>query len=78
MSDGFEPCASARPGLRLGLCRQFAREPIKFRTTTATAMGRLPRPERLARLAELCCRNAQALFAKPLQTLVEMMVWYDP
>lgn len=49
--------------LRLGLCCQFAREPIKFRTTTATAMLRLARPERLARLAELCQTNADALFA---------------
>jgi hypothetical protein len=39
--------------LRLGLCCQFAREPIKFRTTTATAMLRLDKPQRLARLAEL-------------------------
>ena len=49
--------------LRLGLCCQFAREPIKFRTTTATAMLRLSRSERLARLAELCLANADALFA---------------
>lgn len=49
--------------LRLGLCCQFAREPIKFRTTTATAMLQLPRRERLARLAELCTGNAQALRA---------------
>jgi UV DNA damage endonuclease len=55
--------APARPGLRLGLCCQFAREPIKFRTTTASAMLRLPHPQRLARLAELCCSNAQALLA---------------
>ena len=51
------------PRLRLGLCCQFAREPIKFRTTTATAMLRLPRPERLARLSELGLTNADALFA---------------
>ena len=51
----------ARPRLRLGLCCQFARKPIKFRTTTATAMLRLPRAERLARLAELCRHNAEAL-----------------
>jgi UV DNA damage endonuclease len=49
--------------LRLGLCCQFAREPIKFRTTTATAMLRLPRAARLARLAELCRANAEALLA---------------
>jgi UV DNA damage endonuclease len=46
--------------LRLGLCCQFAREPIKFRTTTVTAMLRLGRPERLA---ELCQHNAAALMA---------------
>lgn len=49
--------------LRLGLCCQFAQEPIKFRTTTATAMLRLPKRERLARLAELCRLNAEALLA---------------
>jgi UV DNA damage endonuclease len=32
--------------LRLGLCCQFVREPIKFRATTAAAMVRLPKPER--------------------------------
>jgi UV DNA damage endonuclease len=55
----------ARPSnnLRLGLCCQFAREPIKFRTTTATAMLRLSRRERLARLAGLCGHNADALLA---------------
>ncbi len=51
------------PHLRLGLCCQFAHEPIKFLTTTATAMLRLTRAERLARLAELCQHNAEALLA---------------
>jgi UV DNA damage endonuclease len=49
--------------LRLGLCCQFAREPIKFRTTTVTAMLRLSRRDRLARLAELALGNAEALWA---------------
>lgn len=49
--------------LRLGLCCQFAVEPIKFRTTTATAMLRLTRRDRLARLAELSLGNADALLA---------------
>lgn len=49
--------------LRLGLCCMFAREPIKFRTTTATAMLRLGKRERLARVAELCLVNADALLA---------------
>lgn len=52
-----------RDHLRLGLCCLFAREPIKFRTTTATAMLRLGKRERLARLAELCLVNADALLA---------------
>jgi UV DNA damage endonuclease len=46
---------------RLGLCCQFMREPIKFRTTTVTAMLRLAKPARLERLAELCLANASAL-----------------
>ena len=50
-------------GLRLGLCCQFASEPIKFRTTTATAMLKLARTERLRRLSELCLANAEALLA---------------
>jgi UV DNA damage endonuclease len=45
------------------LCCQFAREPIRFRTTTATHLLRLPRADRLARLAELCLGNADALFS---------------
>ena len=50
-------------GLRLGLCCQFAREPIKFRTTTVTAVLRLSKLARLAHLAELCRSNAEALLA---------------
>jgi len=50
-------------GLRLGLCCQFSAQPIKFRTTTATAMTRLPRREQLARLAELGAANAESLLA---------------
>ena len=55
------PQPPARP--RLGLCCQFAAEPIKFRTTTAAALSRLPRPAQLARLAELARANADALLA---------------
>jgi len=55
-----QPVAKA---LRLGLCCQFSREPIKFRTTTATAMLRLTRSVSLERLAELCLSNAEALMA---------------
>ncbi|HEV2692708.1 MAG TPA: UV DNA damage repair endonuclease UvsE [Verrucomicrobiae bacterium] len=50
-------------GLRLGLCCQFAEQPIKFRVATATAMQRLSRREQLARFAELCTGNAGALLA---------------
>jgi len=50
-------------GLRLGLCCQFIALPIRFRTTTATALTRLPRREQLARLAELGAANAESLLA---------------
>ena len=49
--------------LRLGLCCQFVAAPIKFRIATATALQRLPRPEQLARFADLCAGNARALLA---------------
>lgn len=65
-SNGIQEQGSrppARGALRLGLCCQFAREPIKFRTTTATAMLRLDKPQRLARVATLCQGNADALWA---------------
>ena len=55
--------SSSPSALRLGLCCQFAREPIKFRTTTATALLKLARTERLRRLSELCFANAEALLA---------------
>ena len=48
-------------GLRLGLCCQFAAQPIKFRTTTAKALARLRRREQLARIATLCEANAESL-----------------
>ena len=46
--------------LRLGLCCKFSREPIRFRTTTAAALVRLPAAARPGRLAELCRANAAA------------------
>jgi UV DNA damage endonuclease len=49
------------PTLRLGLCCQFTATPIRFRTTTAAALTRLPRDRRLARLAQLALANAHAL-----------------
>jgi len=59
----MKPGIDAGSCLRLGLCCQFGREPIKFRTTTATAILRLSKRERLARLAELCRLKAEALLA---------------
>lgn len=56
------PPHSARK-LRLGLCCQFSQAPIKFRTTTATALARLSRRDQLLRLAELCRNNADSLLA---------------
>ena len=50
-SNQTSSASRAAGALRLGLCCQFAQEPIKFRTTTATAMLRLSKRERLARLA---------------------------
>jgi UV DNA damage endonuclease len=50
-------------GLRLGLCCQFLAQPIKFRTTTAAVLVRLPRQEQLSRLATLCAANAESLLA---------------
>lgn len=47
--------------IRLGLCCIFRDEPIKFRTTTATAVKRLRRPDQLAKLSTLCRENAEAL-----------------
>ncbi len=46
--------------LRLGLCCKFAREPIRFRTTTAAALLRLAPTARAHRLSELCRANAAA------------------
>ena len=47
--------------LRLGLCCQFADEPIAFRTATAAANGRLSRDGARAKLAEIVAHNAAAL-----------------
>jgi UV DNA damage endonuclease len=49
--------------IRLGLCCAFREQPIKFGTTTATAIAKLSRPEGLAKLASLCLANADALAA---------------
>lgn len=51
------------PVIRLGLCCTFRDQPIKFATTTATAIGKMKRPDALAKLAGLCLANADALLA---------------
>lgn len=49
--------------IRLGLCCIFRDQPIKFPTTTATAIGRMKRPDALVKLSGLCMANADALLA---------------
>jgi UV DNA damage endonuclease len=49
--------------IRLGLCCLFRDQPIKFVTTTATAVANMSRPDALAKLARLCAANADALLA---------------
>ncbi len=49
--------------IRLGLCCIFRDEPIKFVTTTATAISKLKRPDALAKLSRLCLENADSLLA---------------
>ncbi len=56
----FDAPAIPFPG-RLGLCCLFSQEPIKFRTTTATHLARLSRPDQLRKLSELCLHNARSL-----------------
>jgi UV DNA damage endonuclease len=47
--------------IRLGLCCIFRDEPVKFRTTTAAAVKKLGRHERLAKLSDICLSNAHVL-----------------
>lgn len=47
--------------IRLGLCCMFRDQPIKFVNTTATAIGKMKRPDALAKLSGLCMANADAL-----------------
>jgi UV DNA damage endonuclease len=49
--------------IRFGLCCIFRDQPIKFSTTTAAAMARLPRGDALSRISKLCLTNADALKA---------------
>lgn len=47
--------------IRFGLCCKFQEAPIRFRTTTATALLRMSRDEALAKVSRLCLDNAAAL-----------------
>ena len=49
--------------IRLGLCCMFRDQPIKFVTTTATAIGKMKRPDGLVKLSRLCLENADSLLA---------------
>ena len=49
--------------MRLGLCCMFRDQPIKFVTTTVAAIGKMKRPDALAKLSRLCLENADALLA---------------
>ncbi|MFM2093100.1 MAG: damage endonuclease [Planctomycetota bacterium] len=49
--------------VRLGLCCMFRDQPIKFSTTTVTAVARMKRKDGLAKLGKLCRENAEALYA---------------
>jgi len=49
--------------IRIGLCCIFRDQPIKFVTTTATAIGKMKRTDALAKLSRLCMENADALLA---------------
>jgi len=49
--------------IRLGLCCLFRDQPIKFVTTTATAIGKMKRSDALVKLNRLCMANAEALLA---------------
>ena len=49
--------------IRLGLCCMFRDQPVKFVTTTATAISKMKRPDALIKLSRLCLDNADALLA---------------
>ena len=49
--------------IRLGLCCMFRDQPIKFITTTATAIGKMKRSDALIKLSRLCMENTDALLA---------------
>lgn len=52
-----------KPCIRLGLCCLFVRAPIRFRTTTAAALLRMPRKSALLKLSGLIRHNAESLAA---------------
>ena len=47
--------------IRFGLCCQFHEQPIKFKTTTATAVLKMDRVDGLKKINDLCMHNANAL-----------------
>jgi len=47
--------------IRLGLCCKFEEQPIKFYTTTATALLKLKKPEATQKISSLCLKNALSL-----------------
>jgi UV DNA damage endonuclease len=47
--------------LRLGLCCRFVRQPISFRTTTATSLLRIEPADQQLKLSGLCRANAESL-----------------
>lgn len=49
--------------IRLGLCCMFRDQPIKFVTSTATAIGKMKQPDALSKLSRLCMQNADALLS---------------
>jgi UV DNA damage endonuclease len=49
--------------IRLGLCCTFRDQPIDFVNATVAAIGRVKRPDALAKLSRLCLESADALFA---------------
>jgi len=49
--------------MRLGLCCLFLEQDIRFRTTTATALERLGRKDRIGKLRDIGAHNAMSLYA---------------
>lgn len=49
--------------IRIGLCCIFKNEPIRFRRSTASNLGKFTRPEQLDRLSDICLHNSEALLS---------------